>query len=127
MADHVRVHVRYRPSKAGIAALAVGPEIRTAVTDVGQNGLDYAQLISPADSRRYINSFHLDVDVIPDWPNRQGGDPPMARWAATIVNDDPGAIAIEVGTASGPTRGGPRTGSRVLGRTGEWLELVADD
>jgi hypothetical protein len=116
-------HVSYEGfdfNPAGIARCAVGPELRYAVSDVTRNALEFAQLIAPSDTTGYQNGFRSGVEIIPDFPNRQGGDPPMARWGGHVQNISSAAIVVEVGAQK--TRP-----YRVLGRTLEWLELVADD
>lgn len=107
-------------SHAGIARCAVGRELHSAVSQVTRNALTFAELIAPNDSQEYQSGFRSGVRVIPDFPNRQGGDPPMARWGGYVQNVARNAIFVEVGArATRPYR--------VLGRTLEWLELVADD
>lgn len=115
-------YVRYAGfdfNEAGMARCAVGPELRVAVAEVTAYALEYAQLIAPSDSREYQRSFRSDVQIIPDFPNRQRGDPPMARWGGHVQNVAESAIIVEVGAkATRPYR--------VLTRTLEWLETVAD-
>lgn len=116
-------HVRYAGfdyNHAGMARCAVGPELRRSVTIATGIALDYAQLIAPSHTMRYQNSFHSKVEVIPDFPDRQGADPPMARWGGTVWNDAPNAKIVEVGAKN--TRP-----YRIFQRTLQWLELVADD
>lgn len=115
-------HVSYEGfelNHAGMARCAVGPELYRAVHDVTSNALDFAQLIAPDDSREYQAGFRSGVRVIPDFPNRQGADPPMARWGGYVQNVASDSIIVEVGAKA--TRR-----YRILGRTLEWLELVAD-
>lgn len=105
---------------AGMARCAVGPELRGAVADVTGNALEYAQLISPADSHEYQAGFRHGVRVIPDFPDRSGADPPMPRWGGYVQNVARDAIAVEVGAKA--TRR-----YKVLTKTLEWLELIARD
>lgn len=105
---------------AGMARCAVGPELRKAVTEVTGYALDFAQLIAPSDSSEYQRGFRSGVRVIPDFPDRLGGDPPMARWGGFVQNVADDAVIVEVGAKA--TRS-----YRVLGRTLQWLESIADD
>lgn len=105
---------------AGIARCAVGPELHKAISTVTGHALDFAELIAPNDSNEYQAGFRSGVHVIPDYPNRQGADPPMARWGGYVQNVARDAIIVEVGAKA--TRR-----YRILGRTLEWLEQVADD
>jgi len=105
---------------AGMARCAVGPELRRAVDDVTRNALEYAQLISPADAQEYDAGWRSGVRVIPDFPDRRGADPPMARWGGYVQNVSSEAIAVEVGAKN--TRR-----HKVLGKTLTWLALIADD
>jgi hypothetical protein len=105
---------------AGIARCAVGPELHHAVSTVTRHALDFAELIAPSDSQEYQAGFRSGVHVIPDFPNRQLPNPPMARWGGYVQNVARDAIIVEVGAKA--TRR-----YRVLTRTLEWLELVADD
>jgi hypothetical protein len=114
-------HVHYGGfdfNHAGMARCAVGPELHSAVDDVTRNALEFAELIAPNDSQEYQRGFRSSVRVIPDYPNRQGADPPMARWGGYVQNVARDAIIVEVGAKA--TRR-----YRILGRTLEWLELVA--
>lgn len=109
----------YEPSKTGIAKIAVGPEMKHAVGDLAGHALIFAELIAPNDSNEYQAAFSTDVLVVPDIPYRVRGVP-MARWAGRVINSSPHAIFVEIGGAS--TRD-----HRVMRRTLDWLELVADD
>jgi hypothetical protein len=104
----------------GMARCAVGPELHRAVDDVTRNALGFAELIAPSDSPEYQAGFRSGVRVIPDFPDRSGADPPMARWGGYVQNVSNEAIAVEVGAKN--TRR-----YKVLGKTLEWLQLVADD
>lgn len=105
---------------SGMARCAVGPELRSAVDDMTRNALAYAELISPDDSSEYEAGFRSGVRVIPDFPDRLGGDPPMARWGGYVQNISKDAVIVEIGAKA--TRR-----YRVLGRTLEWLEMIARD
>jgi hypothetical protein len=105
---------------AGIARCAVGPELHRAISHLTDKALAYARLVSPGDEGSYQAGFRSGVHVIPDFPNRQGTDPEMARWAGYVQNVSRSAILIEVGSQNTPVY-------RPLGQTLEWLELVAGD
>jgi hypothetical protein len=105
---------------AGMACCAVGPELRHAVSEVTNFALEYAQLIAPSDSHEYQAGFRHGVRVVPDFPDRLGGDPPMPRWGGYVQNVAKDAVLVEVGAKA--TRR-----YKVLSRTLEWLELLADD
>lgn len=109
----------YDHSKSGTAACAVGPEIRHAVSDVVERAIGYAQLIAPNDSTEYQRSFDTDVVIVPDISFRVRGEP-MARWSGRVVNHSEHAILVEVGGKATPDY-------RVMRRTLEWIELVADE
>lgn len=113
-------HISYdgfEPSKTGIAACAVGPEIRSAVGSIAREATMYAQLIAPSDTRGYQSGFRTEVQIVPDIPFRVRGFP-MRRWSGEVVNTDPSAIWVEL------AQGGD--GHRVMRRTLEWIESVAD-
>jgi hypothetical protein len=111
---------RFDYNYAGMARCAVGPELHRAIADMTRNALGFAELIAPSDSQEYSAGFRSDVRVIPDFPDRRGSDPPMARWGGYVQNVSSDAIAVEIG-AKGARR------HKVLGRTLQWLELMADD
>lgn len=100
--------------------IAVSGKIRHAVADLTGNALEFAQLIAPSDTRQYQASFHSNVEILPDFPDRQGFDPPFPRWVGTVYNDAPNAVVVEVGAKATPAY-------RVFQRTLAWLELVAHD
>lgn len=104
----------------GIAACAVGPELQRAVGEIARGAQEYAELISPSDTRVYQNSFSSGTRIIPDVPNRQGAGPPMPRWAGYLENDAPNVVLVEVGAQA--TRR-----YRVFRRTLEWVERTARD
>ncbi len=104
---------------AGMARCAVGPELHRAVSEVTANALTFAELIAPNDSHEYQAGFRSGVRIIPDFPDRFGADPPMARWGGHVSNVARNAVIVEVGAkATRPYR--------ILGRTLDWLETVAD-
>lgn len=109
----------YEFSRSGIAKVAVGPEMRHAMSDIVGEAIMYAQLIAPSDTHGYQSSFSTDVVIAPDIPFRVRGDE-MARWSGRVVNDDRSAIYVEVGGGNAPDR-------RIMRRTLEWIEAVADD
>jgi hypothetical protein len=119
-------HVRYDGFKfdeAGIARCAVGGELHHAVGDIVREAVNYSRLISPADEGEYVASFSTDTQIVPDIPYRVRGEP-MARWSGRVVNDSRHALLIEVGGGNNE-RFTPN--HRVLRRTLEWIELVADE
>jgi hypothetical protein len=107
---------------AGIARCAVGPELRSAITAITGNALEFAQLIAPDDSGEYQAGFRSGVHEIPDMPFRVVDLPErhMARWAGYVQNVSRDAIIVEVGAKA--TRR-----YAILRRTLEWLEAVAED
>jgi hypothetical protein len=114
-------NVNYRgfdPDKAGIAKIGIGPEVRHAIGDMTSNALHFAQIIAPNDTNEYQSSFGSRVEILPDFPDRMGADPPFPRWVGSVYNDASNAIIVEVGARS--TRP-----YRVFRRTLEWLESVA--
>jgi hypothetical protein len=111
----------YEPDREGLAQCAVGREIKRAVTTIVKEAIEYAQLIAPNDDGDYQRGFSTDVQIVPDIPYRVRGEP-MARWSGRVVNSVPHAILVEVGSG--------RNGQfehRVMRRTLEWIEMVADD
>jgi hypothetical protein len=109
----------FKPDKAGIARIAVGPELHHAISSAVNEAVVFAELIAPNDSSEYQASFFTDVLVVPDIPYRVRGEP-MARWSGRVGNSSRHAIFVEVGASA--TRD-----HRVMRRTLEWIELVADD
>jgi hypothetical protein len=105
----------YEFNRASIARLAVGPEMRDAMSDIVEEAIMYAQLIAPSDTHAYQSSFDTDVHVVQDIPFRVRGDE-MARWSGRVVNHDRSAIYVEVGS------GDTGDGARVMRRTLEWIE-----
>ena len=90
-----RVIVRFRLDKQGIAACAVGPELRHAVHDIAATALPFAELFSPVQTGEYARSWEI-VDTIVD----DIGKPPMPRVAAQLANTSDHAILVEVGNGT---------------------------
>lgn len=119
--------VRFRPSRTGLAACAVGPELKVAVRDVAATkAKPFAIAISPRSRkqhRHYADSFDVE-DTLDD---RLGHpDRIRVRVAARLVNTVGHATAVEVG-ATVEVRG--RTyeipGHWVLRRTLEYLHATS--
>lgn len=94
---------RLNRSKRGIAGVAVSPKVRAALHHIAETkAKPFAVAASPEDSGTYAGSWRVhDVTVrgIPrEWP--------MTRAGVDLVNHDPGATAIEVGTARRTRDGG---------------------
>lgn len=117
---HLR-YTGYQPDRVSIARCAVGPEIHHALSRIVGGAIDYAQLIAPNDSGQYQSSFGTEVVLVPDIPYRVHGEP-MARWSGRVVNTDPDAIYVEVGSAGAAVQ---HSGARVMRRTLEWIESVS--
>lgn len=107
------VLTRFKMNRKGIAAIAVGREIRAAVHDVAENkAKPYAISISPrsrAKHKHYADSFEVDDTIV-----THIGAPPMVRAASRLVNTTRQAIIVEVGADKTPAH-------RVLGRTLDFL------
>jgi hypothetical protein len=112
-----RVITRYDPNKSGIQRIAVGLELRAAVTSIAEQAKGFAELTSPSGFEGYEYQFEVDVDVIPDIPNRRQGEP-MARVAAAVVNQSRLATLVEVGGKNSEEY-------RVLTRTLKWIDSQA--
>lgn len=112
----------YQPDKPSIAKCAVGPELHHAVSSIVHAAIGYAELIAPNDEGEYQASFFVDVQVVPDIPFRVRGTP-MARWSGRVGNDSRHAILVEVGGGNGDRF---TADHRVMRRTLDWIELVAD-
>jgi len=108
-----RVHVRFVPDKKGIAACAVGPELRHAVHDIAASAMPYAELISPVDTGDYATSWEvvdtIVTDITPVYP--------MARVAAQLTNTSEHAVLVEVDTPNSP-------GHWVLSRVLDWIDVL---
>lgn len=97
--------VRYTPPTAAeLKALAgLGP-VHDAMDEAAERGAQHARSIAPVDSGDYRSKFGVKH-------SRRGQGPAVAL----IVNDDPGAMAIEHGTSDTPPH-------NVLSKTADWLE-----
>lgn len=91
--------VQFRPDLAGIAALERSQDFQRLAETVATDGLDYAQSIAPVLTGDYRDAFRVEAGT----------------GEARIVNDDPGAIAIENGAPARP-------GFHVLARTIDYIE-----
>ena len=107
-----RVRVRFVLDRKGIAACAVGPELRAAVHDIAASALPYAELISPVDTGDYATSWEVVDTIVTDI-----GHPPMARVAAQLTNTSDHAVLVEVDTPNSP-------GHRVLARVLDWIDVL---
>jgi hypothetical protein len=108
-----RVVVRFKLDRDGIAACAIGPELRRAVHAIAAAALPYAELISPIDTGDYERSWEIVDTIVTDI-----GDPEkMPRVAAQLANTSDHAILVEVGT---PTSDPHRVLSKVL----DWIEVL---
>lgn len=94
-------------NNAGFAAMAVGPEIRHALMEVGKKGKAFAESISPRDTGRYADSFELVEDTTLTF-----GRSPHAE--VILRNTAPYAAAVEWSNGEHAAAG---QGHRVLGRT----------
>ncbi|MBF9135323.1 hypothetical protein I0C86_41470 [Plantactinospora sp. S1510] len=115
--------VRFRINNKGIGKAATGPESRAAVFDMATKMMAHAVSISPHESGDYAGSFGIHAHIRRDWPVRR----PNPRACADVFNDDPGALAIEKGTARTRPDGTVVTthGFRVLTRTLQHFEIPA--
>ncbi len=121
-------HIHYagfEPDRPGIARVAVGHQLRHAVSQIVEHAIVYAELIAPNDEGEYQASFSTEVEIIPDIPFRVvAQDKPMPRWAGRVVNSSRHAILVEVGGGNGQRFSNDH---RVMRRTLQWIELVADE
>lgn len=112
-----RSHVRFVLNRKGIAACAVGPELKQAVHDIAEHrAKPFAEAISEQfrDTGEYAESFEVN-----DTFTHEIGKPPMLRVAAELANTSGHALIVEVGTAA--TNG---VGHRVLRNTLEHLDAT---
>lgn len=121
--DDWRVIVRYRANKPGLARCALGKELKRSVHEVAVLAQGYAELISPDGFNDYQGKFEVLDEVLPDFPYRQNGEPPMPRVCGTLINQSDLAVLVEVGGGSGKNY---VPDYRVLTRTLDWLVSVAD-
>lgn len=110
-----RVVVRFKLNKRGIAACAVGPELRDAVHDIAASALPYAELISPRDTGEYSTSWEVVDTIVTDI----GHPLKMPRAAAHLANTSEHAILVEVGNGS-PASDPHRVLSKVL----DWIDVL---
>lgn len=102
------VTVEFELDRKGIAACAMGPELRASVLDLAEHeAKPFAVSISPhsnrQDHRHYADSF----GIVPGAMMIRR----MRRVAAHLINSAPHAAAVEWGNERTPN------GHRVLGRT----------
>ncbi len=110
-----RLVVEFEMDRKGMREVARGKELRAAVRIIAERGKAYAESISPERSGNYKRSFQVAMSRV-----MVAG---MRRVAAKVVNTDPAAVPIEVGTA--PREGGGGTPAhRVLQRTLAYLNGV---
>lgn len=96
---------RFDLNLAGIAAMAVGPELLSVCRQAGRDVTDLAITFAPEDSGEYKQSFDL-VDIIETSIGRPPL-PPMVRVGTDLVNTADHAALVEVGwsrTVNGTTR-----------------------
>jgi hypothetical protein len=110
----VRVR-RYDPNKSEIQRCASGFELRAAVTTIAEQAKAFAISTSPSGFEGYEQQFDVDVEVVPDIPHRQRGEP-MERVSAFLVNQSRLAVLVEVG-------GKFSEQYRILGRTLKWIDM----
>ncbi len=97
--------MRYTPDRRGVARLLVSGDMADTMREVGERAADFAASVAPRDTGEYAASFAVDVETID------------GRATAIVGNTDPGAAAIEWGTAD-------TTGHHVLARTLDWVEAL---
>jgi hypothetical protein len=102
----------YRPNREGFAELAVSPQVRAALLEVGLTAKTYAEGLSEEFRRtgEYAGAFEVtELTVI----HRRG-----PRAAVRLENTAPHAAAVEWGTRS------EQKPHRVLGRTLDALHTL---
>lgn len=92
------------PTRAELEAIARSALVQDQIVDVAERGRDHAEAIAPVETGFFRSSFRVE----------RGND-----GEALIVNDDPGAAAIEHGSDDTPAH-------HVLAQTADWLEREAD-
>jgi len=107
-----RVSVRFVLDRAGIAACAVGPELRDAVHAIAASALPYAEMISPVDTGDYATSWEVVDTIVADI-----GHPAMPRVAAQLANTSGHAVLVEVDTPNSP-------GRHILSRVLDWIDVL---
>jgi hypothetical protein len=116
-----RSHVRFVLNRKGIAACAVGPELKQAVHDIAEHrAKPFAEAISEQfrDTGEYAESFTVNDTVTAEITRRW----PMLRAAAELANTSGHALIVEVGTAA--TNG---AGHRVLRKTLQHLDATSGE
>ncbi len=103
-----RLVIEFQMDRSGMREVARNPVLRGQVRAIAQKAKIYAETISPRETGAYASSFQIDMSRI----MVRG----MRRIAARLVNTDPAAIAIEVGTSGRGGRGGTPA-HRVLQKT----------
>jgi hypothetical protein len=95
--------IRYtEPTRAELAAIARSALTQDQIVDVAERGRNHAEGIAPVETGAFRSSFRVE---------RGDGE-------ALIVNDDPGAAAIEFGSDDTPAH-------HVMTQTADWLESEA--
>lgn len=113
------VTVYYKPDRRSIARCAIGPELTDAVNSIVDHiAMPFAVSISPRHTGHYSRSFERTNSY-----KALGFPDLMTRVAANLVNKDPGAAAIEWGTAAKGRRKA-RSGNHVLGQTLTMLDTT---
>lgn len=92
--------IRFTPPSAAELRKFAGM-VGDQVTDAAEAAARHAQSIAPVDTGEYRSRFRVQ----PAGPDGE----------ARVVNDDPGAVAIEFGTEDTPPH-------NVLAQTADWLE-----
>jgi hypothetical protein len=123
----MKYSVRYDANKTSMHALALGPELTKAVTEIAQGAL--AVMKAEAESAMqwtdydfYIMQWRFKVTEVADIPNRQKGEP-MSRVAAQVWNMSDAARFAEVGNRDKRQHQGHRIFLHGL----EWIEATHGD
>ena len=116
------VKVEFKLNRKGIAACALGPELRASCNRVvRERALPFAVSISPRsddDHQHYADSWEVD-DIVTGVSPESIGRPPMLRVGTRLVNQVRHAAAVEWGNARHPR------GHHVLQRTLDHLNSIA--
>lgn len=122
------VTVQFRLDRKGIAACAVGDDLRDAVYKVAAHkAMPYAISISPRSGnddeghQHYQDSFRVEMVLTGAAAPESIGRPPMLRVGARLVNVARHASAVEWGNKVSPR------GHRVLGKTLDMLHGLGKD
>jgi hypothetical protein len=108
---------RFDMDKSEIQRCASGFELRREVTKIATAAKGFARSTSPDGFEGYQYQFEVDVEVVPDIPYRERGEP-MERVSAFLVNQSRLAVLVEVG-------GKNSENFRILTRTLKWIEMQA--